>query len=63
MPPYWIQRRAEEARDQVRKSHDHRRQYGMINQMSAALYEKEVRAAEIEAGYREHDLWLFSHST
>jgi hypothetical protein len=61
MSPHRLHRRAEEARDQVRKSHDHRRQYGHIS--GYALYEKQIRAAEIEAGYAIHDLWLFSRST
>jgi hypothetical protein len=63
MLPHFLYRRAEDARDRVRQAHKNNRQYGMINQMSAALYEKEVRAAEIEAGYRLHDLWLVSHTT
>jgi hypothetical protein len=58
MPPHRLQRRAEEARDQVRKAHDHRRQYGHIS--GYAIYEKQIREAEIIAGYAIHDLLLYS---
>jgi hypothetical protein len=63
MPPDFMRRRVEDARDRLRHAHKNNQQYGMVNQMSAALYAKEVRDAEIECGYRQHDLWLVSHST
>ena len=58
--PTWAHRRAQDARQRVSRARAHRDRYGYINQMSAALYQQELREAEIAAGYAEHDVWLLS---